>query len=188
MKASQIKQGTVVEFEGKYFKVLKASHSHIGRGKANVEMQMKNILTGQNLTRGFKADEDVGDIEIEKKQLEFAYKKNNELYFFTDANDGKKDKLTLNDTLGEHSLFLKKGIKVVGIFIDDEFLSVELPVKETYKVVSAPPNIRGNTAQGGGKVIEIDSGATLSVPFFVKEGDEIVVNIETGEYVSRANF
>lgn len=185
MKAAQVKTGTIIEIEKKFFKVLKFSHAHIGRGKANVELQLKNILTGQNLVKSFKSDEELEDIEIEKKELEYIYRKGDTLYFFADAGNGKKDKIEAEDNIGESALFLKKGMKVVGLFVDDGFLSIELPIKETYKVVSAPPGIKGNTAQGGSKVVDIDSGAKVSVPLFVKEGDAIIVNTETGEYVSR---
>ena len=54
-----------------------------------------------------------------------------------------------------------------------------------FKVVEAPPNIKGNTAQGGTKIATIESGAQVSVPLFVEVGDIIRVNTESGEYVER---
>lgn len=58
----------------------------------------------------------------------------------------------------------------------------------TFKVISAPPSIKGNSASNGsGKVVVIETKANVNAPLFINEGDEIVVNTETGEYVERAN-
>ena len=65
-------------------------------------------------------------------------------------------------------------------------ITVELPVKMEFKVLEAPPAIRGDTAQGGVKQVKIDTGATINAPLFIEEGDVIRINTETGEYVERA--
>jgi elongation factor P len=52
-------------------------------------------------------------------------------------------------------------------------------------VKEAPPSIKGNTANGGGKIVTLENGINLSVPFFIESGDKIRVNTETGEYVER---
>jgi elongation factor P len=184
---AQAKPGTIIVYGNKYFKVLRASHSHIGRGKANIELQLKNILTGQNLTKSFKSDENLEEVEIEKKELEFVYKKGDRLLFFEEKNAEKSNYLEFQNDLGENALFLKKGMKVVGLFNEDgNLLAVELPVKETYKVIFAPPGVKGNTVQARSKVVELESGAKISTPLFIKKGDLVVVNLETGAYVARA--
>ena len=64
-------------------------------------------------------------------------------------------------------------------------INIDLPIKITYKVTQAPPGVRGDRAQGGTKIITIESGASIDAPLFVEEGDVIEVNTETGEYVRR---
>ena len=62
---------------------------------------------------------------------------------------------------------------------------VKVPIKVELKVTEAPPDVRGNTAQGGSKVVTLETGATLTVPMFVKEGDVLRINTDSGEYVER---
>ncbi|MBI2595100.1 MAG: hypothetical protein HYW38_02505 [Candidatus Colwellbacteria bacterium] len=67
----------------------------------------------------------------------------------------------------------------------EEIINIELPVKADYKVTHAPPNIRGNTADGGRKIVTIEGGLKVNVPLFIREGDTIRINTETGEYAER---
>ena len=66
-----------------------------------------------------------------------------------------------------------------------KIIGMKLPIKVELKVVEAPPNMKGNTAQGGNKVVKVETGASVNAPLFISEGDTIVVNTENGEYVSR---
>ena len=80
---------------------------------------------------------------------------------------------------------LKEKMEIEGLFFNDKPIGVKLPIKVALKVTEAPPNMRGNTSQGGNKLVTLETGATMSTPLFVEEGDTIEVNTETGEYVSR---
>lgn len=190
-KVTQLESGTIIELEGKYFRVQKVTYAHIGRGKANAQLMLKNILTGQSLTRNFKSDENLMEAEVEEREVDFKYRKapasakatagKNNLFFFAGS-----EKLELENSLGRRADFLKIGMKVKGIFIEDKLVSIELPIKETYKVTEAPPGVKGDTAAGGSKTVTIESGAQIKTPLFIKEGDLIVINTETGEYVERA--
>ena len=68
---------------------------------------------------------------------------------------------------------------------DEKIIGVKLPIKVELKVVESPPNMRGNTAQGGNKVVKVETGVSVNAPLFINEGDTIVINTENGEYVSR---
>ena len=74
---------------------------------------------------------------------------------------------------------------VQTMIFEDKVITIEIPVKMEFKVVEAPPSLKGNTAQGGNKVATIEGGAKISVPLFVNEGDMIRVNTQTGDYVER---
>ncbi len=74
-------------------------------------------------------------------------------------------------------------VKVVEF--NDEIISVETPIKMVFIVKEAPPSIKGNTAQGGNKVVTLETGLSVNAPLFIQEGDKIEVNTETGEYVTR---
>ena len=90
------------------------------------------------------------------------------------------------EKLGDKVQFLKDGCQVTLISFDDQPIGIELPVKVELKVTSAPEGARGDTAQGKvTKTATVETGASFSVPLFVKTGDTIRINTETGEYVER---
>jgi elongation factor P len=91
-----------------------------------------------------------------------------------------------DDQVGENGKFLKANMEVETLAFNGNIFRVKLPIKVELKVVEAPPDVRGNTAQGGSKVVTLETGASLDVPMFVKEGDVIRINTDTGEYVERA--
>ena len=74
---------------------------------------------------------------------------------------------------------------MTGVTFEGNIVSIKLPIKVELKVVEAPPDVRGNTAQGGSKIVKLETGATITTPMFVKEGDVIRINTESGEYVER---
>jgi elongation factor P len=76
-------------------------------------------------------------------------------------------------------------LEVIGYFDEENLVSIELPIKIEYEVKNAPPGVKGDTAQGGSKVVICENGLEVVAPLFIKEGDKIIVNTETGEYVSK---
>ena len=88
--------------------------------------------------------------------------------------------------VGDGGKFLKPQTEVETEAFDGKIFHVKLPIKMDLKVVDAPPDVRGNTAQGGSKIVTLETGTTLTVPMFIKEGDVLRINTETGEYVERA--
>jgi elongation factor P len=88
--------------------------------------------------------------------------------------------------VGEGGKFLKPNTEVETQSFNDSIFTVKLPIKMELKVVEAPPDVRGNTAQGGSKIVKLETGADINAPMFIKEGDVIRINTETGEYVERA--
>ena len=75
---------------------------------------------------------------------------------------------------------------VAALYFDDKPVAITLPVKVELKITSAPPGVKGNSAGNVNKQVELETGATISVPMFINEGDVIRINTETGEYVERA--
>ena len=90
------------------------------------------------------------------------------------------------NVLGNAINYLKEGTEIILLNFNGMAINIELPIKMILEVVEAPPGIRGNTVSTGGKVVTLETGLKISTPLFVNEGDEIIVNTERGEYVSRA--
>jgi len=181
MRVNKLEKGDYIRLDGKILKVLDITHTHLGRGGANLELKLQN-LNGGIIRKNFKPDDEVEYVELEKKKLIFLYSKKDKLYF----SDEKKQIFEINqEILQDKAKFLKKNLEVVGYFDEENLVSIELPIKIEYEVKSAPPGVKGDTAQGGSKVVICENGLEVVVPLFIKEGDKIIVNTETGEYVSK---
>jgi len=90
--------------------------------------------------------------------------------------------------IGSDLKYLKEGLEVVVGLYEDRPVSIQIPKKIKYKVVEAPPAVKGDTASGNvTKEVVLDNGLTVRAPIFIKEGEEIMVNTETGEYSERSN-
>lgn len=181
---NDLKNTDIIIVEGTPFAVLSVKHQHIGRGGATVTLRIKNIKTGQNLERNYKSNEEFEEGEIEKIGVKFLYNHRGE-YWFTEINNPKNRIKFDENILGEAKNYLKPDLEVVAMKFEGEVFGIELPIKVDYKVIETPPGVKGNTASGGTKTAVIESGAKVSVPLFVNEGDVIRVNTATGEYAER---
>jgi elongation factor P len=99
--------------------------------------------------------------------------------------NNKKYELDIEE-IKDKARFIKKDLNITGIFYEDELINIELPVKAVYKVIYAPPGLKGDSEKSNYKIVTIETGAEISVPLFINEGDLIVINTEKGEYVERA--
>ena len=136
------------------------------------------------LDRNFQQSDYFEETEIEKKPATFIYAHRDQ-YFFHPENDPKNRFSIPMETIGESRQFLKPGTKVEFLMFKEKIIRVKLPIKMEFAVTEAPPSIKGNTAQGGTKVVELEGGAKVSAPLFINEGDIVRINTETGEYVER---
>ncbi len=148
------------------------------------QTKLRHLIKGNSIEYSFQQSDKLENAAIESIPVVFIYERNGE-YFFHDAKDKSKRFSLPGNIVGENGRFLKDNTEVETLAFDDKVFRVKLPIKVELKVTEAPPDVRGNTAQGGSKVVELETGATLNVPMFVKQGDIIRVNTETGEYVER---
>ena len=148
------------------------------------QTKLRHIIKGNSIEYSFQQSDKVEEAEIESRPAVFIYERNGE-WFFHDQKD-KSQRFTVTDEqMGENGKFLKANTDVETLWFDGKLFRVKTPIKMELKVTEAPPDVRGNTAQGGNKVVTLETGATINVPMFVKEGDVLRINTETGEYVER---
>ncbi|GBD34752.1 Elongation factor P [bacterium HR35] len=182
MKVSDLAKGDHLKLEGKIFEVVEIKHSHLGRGSANLTLVLRNVQTNQRIEKTFKPDEQIDYLEVEKEKLVYSHRDSQNFYFKRDSQ-----LISLPTKLFENlSKFLKPNLEVLGYFSEDEeLLWVELPKIVEYLVVETGPDFKGSTVQSSYKPAKIETGLEIKVPFFIKNGDLIKVNTETGEYVER---
>jgi elongation factor P len=182
---SDIKKGIVIKFKGEPHLVTDFQHVNPGKGSAFVRTKLKNIRTGNTFENTYKSGEKIEIVDITKKTMRFIYNKGEE-YYFLDPETSQRVCINENIMLGK-GRYLKKGQETTILVADEEPVGIELPIKITYKVIEAAPAVKGDTASGRvTKEVTLENGLKIKTPLFIKEGDEIVINTETGEYVERA--
>jgi len=152
------------------------------------QTKLRHLPSGKVVERSFAQSERAEEADISLADATYLYNHRGEWWFCEKGNPKKRFPLG-EEIVGEKKHFLKENtdvsLLVFGQGKEERILSVRLPVKVDLRVTEAPPNVRGNTAQGGTKRVTVETGAHVSVPLFVEEGDTIRINTETGEYTER---
>jgi elongation factor P len=149
------------------------------------QTKLRGLKGGRVIERTFHQAENVEEADLDRKTIRYLYTRNDEYWFCDVDNPGNRFSLS-TEVVGTGGKFLKENSPVEALIFGDQVIAVRLPIKMDLAVVEAPPAVRGNTAQGATKQIVLESGATVSVPLFINEGDVVRINTETGEYVERA--
>jgi elongation factor P len=183
---NDIKQGMTIIYNGEPCKVAEAHFVRMQQRKPVMQTKLRNLINGKVVEYNFKPGEKVETGDLSYKKVNYLYSTGNE-YFFMD-NDTYEQVPFAKDHLGPQINFLKEGAEVNLISFNDQPINIELPAKMEFKVTSTPEGARGDSAQGRvTKTAEIETGAEIQVPLFVKEGDTIKINTETGDYVERVS-
>jgi elongation factor P len=182
---TDLTKGVLFILDGVPYEVIDSHFLRMQQRKAVVQTKIRNLMTGKILDRNYQASDSFEEAEIERKQAIFIYEARGE-YWFHEENNIKNRFSVNSETIGDRGKFLKPDTRVSTVSFDDKVIKVEIPIKMEFKVVEAPPSIKGNTAQGGAKQVTLEGGVKVNVPLFINEGDVIKINTETGEYVERA--
>jgi elongation factor P len=181
---NEIKVGKLIKLNGEPFVITRAEHHKMGRGGAVLKVKLKNLISGNMLDKTYQGNDKAEEAETQKRKANFLYKDADNAYLMDNEN---YDQFSLPvDQLGEKANFLKDGTDVDVLYFDSKPVALDLPIKVKMRVVSAPPGIKGNSAGSVTKKVTIETGYEISAPLFVKEGDEIIINTDSGEYVERA--
>ncbi len=180
---NELRKGVTFELDGGLYKVLDYSHNKTGRGNATIRVKARNLLTGANIERTFNSGLSVQDVSLDFHNVAYLYN-DGDFYHFMD-NETFEQPAIKAEMLGDDALYLKEGMEVKLTFYRGEPLDVEIPSSVDLKVVEAETAIRGDTATGVTKKVTTETGLQVNCPQFVKVGDTIRVNTETGEYVTR---
>ncbi|MFH2062892.1 MAG: elongation factor P [bacterium] len=180
-----IKKDAFIMFKDAVHQVVDFQHVNPGKGSAFVRTRLRNVQTGRTIDNTFKVSESVEPVELDRTNMQFLYGDDTG-YNFMDNNSYEQVSIPV-ELLGDKGQYLTEGQEVMVMMYDDRPLSVDLPKKLTFKVVEAMPAVKGDSAQGRVlKEVTLETGMKIQVPLFVDQGERVVVNTETGEYVERA--
>jgi elongation factor P len=146
--------------------------------------KLRNLITGRITEVSFHVSDKVEEADIDKKEVKYLYSNRGEYWFCEAENPSKRFQLPV-EMIGSPAKFLKPNIIVDAMLFDEKIIGLKLPIKMELKVTEAHETTKGNTAQGATKAVVLETGTELQVPMFIKEGDVVRVNTETGLYTDR---
>lgn len=185
---SDFKNGMAMDMDGEIYVLLEFQHVKPGKGGAFVRTRLRRVKNGSVIEKTFRAGEKIEPIFLEKKKLQFLYKMeaDNEAVLM-DLDSYEQVHVDL-DVLGDGSEFLKEESEVIGLAVNDNIISYELPNFVELKIVEAEPGIKGDTVSGSStKGATVESGAKVQVPYHINEGDVIKIDTRTGDYIERVS-
>ena len=190
LEYNEITERKYIIFEDEPFEVLS---SHVFRKQQRKPVnatKLRSLLTGRITEHSFHVSDKVEEADISKREVKFLYTNKGE-YWFSDVKDASKRFPLPESLIGSGAKFLKENTVVDALIFDDgksddgKIIGLKLPIKMDLRVTEAHPAVKGNTAQGASKMIKVETGAEIQVPMFIKEGDIVRVNTETGQYTDR---
>ncbi len=180
---TDIKTGTIVKIGGDPYLVTWSQFNRKQARKPVMRTKLKNLVNGAALDKTFLAGESFEFAEIENHRCQYLYRDDGTAHFM---NNESFEQFQLPTDQVEGALpYLKDDTEVYVTFYEGKPISVQPPIKIELRVVETPPGVKGDTVQGGTKPAVLETGITISVPLFVNEGDVILVNTDSGDYVSR---
>lgn len=181
---NDIKKGTVINMNGDLWVVTSFQRVSPGKGSSFVRTRIKSLASGKVVENNFKSAETLTFENVNYRKMQFIFGDADTLTFM----DGQSyEQITLGrDMVGDDARYLKEGLEVTIIMHGEKAISMELPLKIQYKIVETEPAVKGDTASGNVlKDAKVDNDLMIRVPIFIKEGDDVLVNTESGDYVER---
>ena len=166
------------------FTIVEYQHVKPGKGKAFVRMKLKNAETGQVLDRTFRADENVEQAFIDRRDHQYLYRDDLGFHFMDLEDFGQ---LALGaDEVGDAKDYLVDGMSLSLPMHTGQPIGVDLPAAVELEVTYAEPAVKGDTRTGATKPVRLQTGLEIQVPLFVEQGDRVKVDTRTGEYLTRS--
>ena len=180
---TDLKKGTVIQLDGKPYRVVEYAQKVMGRGGSIVNVRLKNVLDGSVIPKTFKGQDKIEPAEVNTKSVQYLYR-DDSTFFFMDPQSFEQFELSseLVDTAAD---YLKDGDMLALQFFAGQVINVELPKNLYLEVTYAETIVKGDTANAVMKDATLETGLKIRVPAFIKTGDIVSVDTSTGEYRER---
>ena len=183
---NEILPKTVIDYNGELYEVLSSHIFRMQMRKPVNQTKLRNMITGRVTEISFHQNETVQEADVDTMDALYLYT-NKGASWFAEVDNAKNRFSFPEDAVHDKVQWLIQNAPVeVGTY-QEKPITVKIPVKADLKVTEAPPGIKGDTAQGGSKLVTLESGAEVNAPLFIKAGDVIRINTDTGEYVERVS-
>lgn len=185
LNITDLKVGARLSLENDPWVVLSYAHSKTGRGGAVVKTKLRNLRNGNVIDRTFQGADKVDEADLAKKKAIYLYS-DDQNAFFMDQQSYEQFEIPA-EKVGHNRNFMIENSDVDLLYFDDQPINIELPIKMTFRVISAPPGVKGNSAGSVTKKVTLETGAVIDAPLFIKENDKVVVDTRDGSYIERAS-
>ncbi len=185
MDISDLKLGTILMYNAEPWQIIWSNRMRTAQRKPVMQTKLRNIITGKVIEYSFKFGEKVEEADVTREKASFLYSDSEGTHFMNQESFETID--MPKEVTEEQEHFLKEGLEVTVIRFNGKPVSMELPIKVEYKVVEAPPDVKGNSGGNITKPVKLETGLTVNAPMFIREGETIRVSTVTGEYVERAS-
>jgi elongation factor P len=182
-KASEIKNGSILRFNGELIQVEEFIHRTPGNLRAFYQARMRNIKSGKLVEYRFRTDEEVDIARVETNNYQYLYEDGNDVVVM-DNNTFEQYNVP-KALFGPAIKFLKEGTTLIVAFESDEPIMGQMPNSAELEITYTEPAVKGDTSTGALKMATVETGAEIRVPLFVNIGDKVKVDTATGSYVER---
>lgn len=184
-EVSDFRKGLKVEIDGVPWVIVDFQHVKPGKGNAFTRTKLKNMITGSNLEKTFKSGEKFNIPDVVQREMQFLYKDESGFHFMDNTN---YEQIVLTpDNVGDASNYLIENLTVLMLFFNGKAIGLDLPNSVVLRIQETDPGVRGNTVSGGSKIAKMETGAQISVPLHLSEGDLIKVDTRTNQYIEKMN-
>ncbi len=182
--ANDLRKGMAIRYNGNPAIVLEVQHRTPGNLRAFVQAIIRYINTGKSADVRFGSTDKIETVDVQRQELEFSYK-DHQGYHFMDP--GTYETITLDEALlGDGKDYLVENLKVQVLSIEGKPAQLEMPASVHIKVIESAEGVRGDSANNVQKPAVLETGKSITVPLFIKEGELIKVDTRTGAYMGRA--
>lgn len=185
---ADLKNGMVIRYNGELYQVVDREHYKPGKGGAFVRLKIKNLKTGSVTDDRMRSGESVDIVRMESRPMQYLYRDGN--YFVFMDNETYEQVMVDEGMIGDQARFLKENENANLIYSTDDgqLVSVDLPTFVVLQVTSTTIAVRGDTATDVTKPATLETGAEISVPSFIDEGDLLKIDTRTGAYIERSRL
>ena len=184
VSVNDLKTGLTVEVDNDIWQVIEFQHVKPGKGSAFVRTKLRSMRNGNIQEKTFRAGEKINKAHLENSKMQYLYS-SADTHTFMDMTSYEQLELSTSQ-ISEQLNYLKENMEVQVLSYGSEILGVDVPNTVELTVTETEPGIKGDTASGGTKPATVETGLSVQVPFFVNEGDVLVIDTREGKYVSRA--
>ena len=180
---AQFSKGNFIEFKGEPHQIVDLTFVNPGKGSAFVRVKLKSIKTGKVQEFTYKSGESAEEVIINTQEMQYLYKEGDK-YIFMD-NMSYEQFAVPEAMLGNYVNYLKPNDTYQVLVNGEEAVGLRFPKKVHLKVTEADDGAKGNTVSGATKTVVVETGAVVTVPLFIKQGEVIAIDPETGTYLER---